>query len=250
MKYTEHPRELPAIKQTIDWTDVRDWYAGAYRGVFGQSIRLGPLACLLAQSALETGRFRVGCYNFNWGNIKSSQAYADKPGNYHHFIRLNEVLNGKTEWFDPTHPQTRMRGYLTGDAGAAEKIRFLGTASNPARGNRYQRAWDALESDDPAAFAHELKVAGYYTANEAQYTRGVVSLYREYREQLGDEMVVVAPVVSPPLVPEDYAPEFPLHSAVSDVDLVQAWIGQPFLGLPDDIHSDLAKMKQEDIAEK
>lgn len=248
--YTDHPRELPAEKQAIDWTKVRDWYAGGYLGVFGRQIRLGPLACLLAQSALETGRFRVGCYNFNWGNIKSSQAYADKLGNFHHWIRLNEVLNGKTVWFDPIHPQCRMRGYLTGDAGAAEKIRFLGTASNPARGNRYQRAWDALEDDDPAGFSKELSKAGYYTANEAQYTKGLVSLYREYREKLGDEMVVVAPVVSAPLVPEDYASEFPLHSAASDVDLVQAWVGQTFLGLPDDIHADLAEQKRLDLLEK
>lgn len=245
--YTDHPRELAAIKQLLAWTDVRDAFAAAYQGVFGDPIRLGPLACLLAQSALESGRWRAGLYNFNFSNIKASKGYANKPGNYHHWIRLNEVIGGKIQWFDPVDPQCRMRGYLSGPAGTGEKIRFLGTASNPARGNRYQRAWDALEDDDPAGFSHELAAAGYYTANEAQYTRGLVSLYREYREKLGDEMVVAPPIVTPPLNPDDYDHSLPLHSPCSDADLAIAWIGVPQLGLPDDVRDEIAEQKRRDL---
>src|SRR5690606_21135877 len=121
--------------------------------------------------------WKKGLWNWNLGNIKSSTAYADKAGNYHQYYRLNELLQQpdgsmKYVWFDPTHPQTRMRAYLTSADGGAEKVRFLGTASNPARGNRYQRAWDALEAADPTAFSRELKAAGYYTAKEPPYTAG------------------------------------------------------------------------------
>jgi hypothetical protein len=33
---------------------------------------------------------------------------------------------------------------------------------------------------DPAAYSHELKAGGYYTANEAGYTKTLVKLFNEY----------------------------------------------------------------------
>lgn len=245
--YTPHSGELAAVKQHLDWIEVADAYAGAYLGVFGREIRLGPLAILLAHSALETGRWKAGCYNFNLGNIKASQAYADKPGNHHQYYRLNELLKQpdgsyKYEWFDPTHPQTRMRAYLTGPAGAAEKVRFLGTASNPAKGNRYQKAWDALEADDPRSFSRELRAAGYYTAKEGPYTAGVVSLYTEYRSLLDERQISVPAVASPPLDPDDYDHEIPLNSGTTDADL-EMWVGDPSWGLPEAVRVALESVR-------
>lgn len=250
MIYTAHSGELEAFKQRLLWTDVRDAYSGAYFGVFRRDIRKGPLAILLAHSALETGRWKAGCYNFNLGNIKASQAYADKPGNHHQYYRLNELLKQpdgsyKYEWFDPIHPQTRMRAYKTAALGGAEKIRFLMTASNPAKGNRYQKAADAIEADDPAAFSKELKVAGYYTAKEGPYTAGVVSLYNEFRALLDAHPPIYHLVESPPLVADDYDHDMPLHSGPTDEDF-DLWIGDPEWGLPDDVMAAMQAAKAQD----
>jgi len=248
--YTAHRGELAAAKQHLDWTVVSDSYAGAYLGVFDREIRLDPLAVLLAHSALETGRWKAGCYNFNYGNVKASEAYAAKVGNHHQYYRLNELLRQPDgsmayEWFDPTHPQTRMRAYLTSEDGAAEKVRFLMTASNPAKGNRYQKAADAIEAGDPFAFSKELSVAGYYTAKEPPYTRALVSLFREYRELLDEHPPLVIPALSTPLDPDDYDHELPLHSGPTDDDF-DVWMGDPTWGLSDELLLDLQSMRKAD----
>ena len=69
------------------------------------------------------------------------------------------------------------------DAGARAYIEFIAidTTPNDGRANRFAEAWRAADvHDDPAEFVHELHRAGYFTAPEASYTRGVVSLYRGY----------------------------------------------------------------------
>ena len=247
--YTQHPRELVAVKQEVAWQQIRDAYSGAYQGVFEKQVALGPLAILLAHSALETGRWKAGLWNWNLGNIKASESYIQKPGAYHQYYRLNEYLKQadgsfKYVWFDPPHPQTRMRAYKTSADGAAEKVRFLGTASNPAKGNRYQKAWDALEADDPGAYSKELHRAGYYTAQEGPYTRGLVSLYKEYKAKIESEPPTPGKVVSTPLDSSDYDETVPLHSATTDTDLVRLWIGEPSFGLPDDLRAEIARDKQ------
>jgi hypothetical protein len=251
MTYTDHRGELEAIRQDVDWTRVRDAYSGAYRGVFDDPIRLGPLAILLAHSALETGRWKKGLWNWNFGNIKASVSYIAKVGNLHQYYRLNEYLRQPDgsmayEWFDPAHPQTRMRAYRLGALGAAEKVRFLGTASNPAKGNRYQKAWDALLAEDPAAVSRELHAAGYYTAKEAPYTKALVSLHAEFRALLDEAPPLELGLWSPPLNPDEYDHSMPLHSGVTDADLASLWIGQPLLGLPDELRDEIAEQKRQD----
>lgn len=249
MTYTTHRGELTATKQHVEWTVISDAYAGAYLGVFGREIRLGPLAILLAHSALETGRWKAGLWNWNLGNIKASQAYCDKPGNYHQYYRLNELLKQpdgsyKYVWFDPPHPQTRMRAYLSATEGAGEKVRFLMTASNPAKGNRYQKAADAIEADDPIGFSKELKAAGYYTANEGPYTAGVVSLYKEFRAKLDEHPPLVIPAITAPLDPDDYDQDVPLHSGPTEGDF-DKWLGDPTWGLSDELHRELEELRKD-----
>lgn len=137
------------------------------------------LALLWAQWALETGRGKaIHCYNF--GNIKRS---GDED---YCMYRCNEIINGKTLWFDPPHKQTWFRAYPSAVEGAYDYIRFLSQRS------RYQKAWAAIQKGNPALFAHELKVAGYYTANEAQYTKGVMSLSNEFKQK-ADEILTWKP---------------------------------------------------------
>ena len=65
--------------------------------------------------------------------------------------------------FQPPHPATWFRSFPTLADGIAHHFDFL-------RNRRYRAAWSAVESGNPAAFSHLLKVAGYYNADEKKYT--------------------------------------------------------------------------------
>lgn len=145
------------------------------------------LALALAKTALETARWQ-SIHLWNFGNIKAGLAYV---GMYTAFA-CNEVLAGKLVWFsprgrlgeqggivvaeaydgEPWHPQTRFRAYANEYDGAYEYVALIATG-------RYQKAWARLLVGDAAGFVHELKVAGYFTADEALYLKGVTGLYSE-----------------------------------------------------------------------
>jgi hypothetical protein len=153
------------------------------------------LALALAKTALETGRWKkIHC--FNWGNIKAGEHYA---GMFTCFL-LNEVLGGKVVWFAPEgqliagpgsaitgqhyavpdgHPQTRMRAYANRFDGAYSYVDFVS-------GSRYAGAWKLLLKGDAAGYVHALKLAGYFTADEATYAKGVISLQKEFIGKLAD----------------------------------------------------------------
>lgn len=168
------------------------------------------LALALAKTALETGRW-TAIWNDNWGNIKAG----DKYHGMFTCIVLNEVLNGKLVWFAPDgqlaggrgsavvgqrwavppgHPQTRMRAYANEYDGAQSYVDFVS-------GGRYAKAWQKLLAGDAAGYVHALKVAGYFTADEATYTKAVVSLHNEMvaklRGEEHDEVNLDAPEYDP-----------------------------------------------------
>jgi hypothetical protein len=135
----------------------------------------GQVAVLTAQSALESGRWR-SMHRFNPGNIKASADYGYLYCQY----RCNEVIGGKTEWFDPPHPQTNFRAFMDLDTGVLDYLRFLSGRV------RYASPWAAAVKGDPAAFVHALKISGYFTASEGPYLKGVVSLFNEYMRLLAE----------------------------------------------------------------
>ncbi len=145
------------------------------------------IALALAKIFLETGRLS-SCHLWNLGNIKAGAQYV---GWYTAFA-CNEVLSGKVVWFSPNgrldkkggvvvaerydaepwHPQTRFRAYANHWDGMDQYVTFIATG-------RYKIAWGKLLTGDAKGFVHELKVAGYFTADEAAYLAGVTSLSKE-----------------------------------------------------------------------
>ena len=169
------------------------------------------LCVLMAQSALETGRWKH-CYNFNLAGQKASEKLP------HTYFTTTEVLArsaaekyvsrstvGAPCWikpqstmptitaqdskgvesplataapervtvvFAPKHPAARFRAYDTLDEGMLAYISLLR--------KRFAGAWPAVENGDPTLFAHRLKELGYYTAPVAQYAAGLRSLHAEY----------------------------------------------------------------------
>ncbi len=156
--------------------EVARAFREALEAVTGRTPSNAHLAVLVAQSALESGRWRsMHCWNF--GNVKASSTY---EWLYCQF-RCNEVIGGKVQWFDPPHPQCNFRAFTDIEAGALDHIRFL------SQSKRYAGAWEAAAKGDPAALVHALKAAGYFTADEAPYVKAVSSLWREYMALLNQE---------------------------------------------------------------
>jgi hypothetical protein len=169
---------------------------GALRAATGRDPSREALALALGKSALETGRWK-SLYNWNWGNIRPSKGDA---GLYTCFPICNEIeRDGKLHWYTPQgevvsranltvigqryeappgHPASRFKAWENAFDGAEAYVTFVA-------GGRYAAAWQRLLAGDAAGYSKALKAAGYYTADEALYTKGVVNLQREFLGKLG-----------------------------------------------------------------
>lgn len=176
-----------------------------WKAQFGTEPKHESLLVLLAQWAFETGRGK-SMWNFNLGNAKGKPGGGD--GRCWTFFACNEMLpianamslstksgersDGKpgknvavtsakdgiaTVWFYPDHPACCFRAFRTLDEGTAD---YLGMMRK-----RFASAWPAVEAGNPWQFSHLLKLARYYTADEAHYTRSLVSIYNEMSTQVG-----------------------------------------------------------------
>lgn len=173
-----------------------------YRKTQGHDPTSACLAVHVAQSALETGRWK-SIHWWNFGNVKAGPNY---EGFYCQF-RCNEIIKGKTKWFDPPHPQCNFRAYPTAIDGAAAHMLFLST------NGRYRLPWYAAERGDPDEFVVSLKQAGYFTAQLEPYRKAVNSLFREFMGTLVDMGPATEP--APPVLDET------THSPASDDDLAE-----------------------------
>jgi hypothetical protein len=156
------------------------------------------LALACAKSALETARWR-SIYNSNFGNIRPT---ATQGGMYTCFPICNEIEHdGKLHWYAPQgevvsrtnltvigkryevppgHPASRFVAYANRFDGAFSYADFVA-------GGRYATAWQKLLLGDAVGYVHALKVAGYFTAPESDYARGVVSLQKEFLGKLAGQ---------------------------------------------------------------
>lgn len=112
---------------------------------------------LTAHASLETAS-GDRMYNFNFAGIKGRS-----PSGMTAIARTREVLGGKE-----VEIKDGFRAYATIDEGALDYVhtmkgRFAGALTPAARG-------------DVRGFAHALKSAGYYTAAESDYARGLAGL--------------------------------------------------------------------------
>jgi hypothetical protein len=124
------------------------------------------LLVLLAHWALETGWGHY-CHCWNIGNYK----HVAGDGHTYTMFRCSEIIGGKEVFFDPPSPTCMFLAYDSLRDGALAYLTHLH--------GRFAAAWPAIVAGDAAAFCHELKVQGYYTADEAQYTSGVVACQKQ-----------------------------------------------------------------------
>jgi hypothetical protein len=169
MKATLVPDKLTSLSAA----EVCRAFAVAFFKLTGVRATDRTLCILLAQSALESGRWKaLHCYNL--ANVKASEAYEGLYCEY----RCNEIINGKVEWFSPPHPQCRFRAYQVLDDAAFDYLSFLHNRA------RYRPAWERAVAGDAAGFVAALKRGGFFTASEEPYKKAVVSLTNEYAQHV------------------------------------------------------------------
>lgn len=139
-------------------------FVDGWTKAFGKIPSKESIGVLYAQNALETGATTF-MWNWNIGNIKA----VDKPNETVEYMMLAnvwEIINGKKVIYQPPHQATWFRSFNSLGEGVSEHFNFL-------KNYRYKNAWTAIESGNPSAFAHLLKVAGYYTAPESDYVKAM-----------------------------------------------------------------------------
>jgi hypothetical protein len=197
----EHPQYLPNEVKYLEEAEAAYALREAWYRVYGEYPSDKSLAVLWAKSALETGRWKsIHCYNF--GNIKwnlssgndfftmyacgeevslaQAQRLVREDPERVKIVRTYTWPNGSKRAsikIKENHSWSQFRAYKTAEDGAEDYLRFV------SQKKRYAKAWQKVIEGDPKGYSHELKVAGYYTANEASYTRGVVRLFDEFMKR-------------------------------------------------------------------
>ena len=191
-KRPSDPNFRDCVKTILTEEEATYYLKEAWKKVYNEYPSKNSLALLWAQSAGETGRWKL-LRNYNWGNIKKRKNDTEQLWTSYD-AGENLTINGvyKHYMFYPYHPQTHFAAWDDALSGAEYYIRFL------SQRKRYLRAWQEVIKGDPVAYCKELKAAGYFTAGLAHYTKGVVSLTNEFKRK-SEKLMSWAPV--PPSTP-------------------------------------------------
>jgi hypothetical protein len=150
-------RLVQATRTRLDAGQASQALASAYREVVGEEPPGETVKILTAQWAHETGN-GASMFNYNFGGIKGAG-----PEGLSVAQRTREGW-GKSE----TTIVDNFRAYRTAEEGATDYVRLLV--------RRFPQAVEAARAGDPEGFVRGLKSRGYFTGNEAAYTRSIVAL--------------------------------------------------------------------------
>lgn len=144
-------------KTPVSRADLRNAIAKAYKTVTGKAATANVLDTLTAHASLETGS-GGSMYNFNFGGIKGTSPTGETAK-----TRTKEVIDGKE-----IEIRDGFRAYHSLDEGALDYVKLMK--------GRFGGAVSKAESGDLDGFAHALKQANYYTADETKYASALHSL--------------------------------------------------------------------------
>lgn len=195
-------RELPAVPSKMGLVEVASVFARYWPG---GTPKRESLALVLAQSALETGRWEK-MVDWNFGGVKANSTKIDhtyfwtaecvSPTTGNDLIakstaaapaRLatdqNRCKAGELRiMVGPKHPWARFRAFESAEAGARDYLGFLATRT---------AAWEiANTTADAKSFVAALKKARYFMGPEDVYFANVASMQREFLRTL------------PPVIPD------------------------------------------------
>lgn len=168
---------VPAVKTTYNQQQVIKAFITAWFKQFNEIPKKESIGVLYAQNALETGG-TVSMWNNNVGNVKfvpSKNQDDDNEKEYMMLTNVWEIIKGVKKYYQPPDTATWFRSFPTLEDGIAEHLDFL-------KNHKYKSAWTAVESGNPAAFAHLLKLGYYYTAPEADYVKNMNYFFNKYMQ--------------------------------------------------------------------
>lgn len=200
MDYSQKPNDplyIEPVATPLTEEKVAFYLSKFWEKIIGTKITKEQLGCLWAHTVLENGRAIKYSYNYNVGNIKKINGL--KYTSY----KCNEIINGKSQWFEPYHHQTLFVAWDSPEEGFEFYLKFL-------QKERYAKALEALKAGDPEQYSHWLKKGGYYTASEHFYTLAISKLYKEFMTK-ADKLMNYVPEetkINVIIPPKDYsAPE-------------------------------------------
>ncbi len=129
----------------------------ALSNVLGEEPNDDTVRLVTAQWAHETGR-GASMFNYNFGGIKGQG-----PSGLSVAQRTREGFGANERTIIDN-----FRAYRTAEEGATDYVRLLNA--------RFPQALEAAKRGDARGFVHALKQRGYFTGDEAAYTRSVASI--------------------------------------------------------------------------
>jgi len=210
-------RELPAVPSNMGLVEVASVFARYWPG---GTPKREALALVLAQSALETGRW-ASMMDWNFGGVKASTkidhtyfwtsecvtpAAAEKLVRESTATAPARMAKDQTKCepgkvrvsVGPRHPLARFRAYESAEAGARD---YLGLLS------RRTQAWEVVNTTaDAKAFVRAIKASGYFSGPEALYLSNVASMQREFLAKLPAEIPAIETIPPARLVLPSVAP--------------------------------------------
>ena len=181
MDYSQKPNDplfRDAIQTPLSEDELAFYLRMAWKEIYNEEINKQQLCILWCHTSLEIGRGKF-IFNNNFGNIKR------KEGVTYTSYKCNEILNGKTQWFEPYHPQTFFQHWDTATEGAKAYLQFLNK-------KRYQPALAALKEGDISKYCFKLKEGGYFTADLTYYTNLMIKLAKSF-EKKSDQFMTFVP---------------------------------------------------------
>lgn len=206
INWFEHPKYIKDEVKTLKEAEATYALREAWKRVYGTYPNDTSLAVLWSKSALETGKWKY-IHDYNFGNIKRKQndevnlftmyecgeevslaqaqkLVAEDPERIR-IVRTYTWPNGSKRAsinIKPGHLWSQFTAHKLPEDGAEFYLRFV------SQNTRYAKAWQRVIAGDPIGYSHELGVAGYYTADEGQYTAGVVRLFNEFLKRKDELM--------------------------------------------------------------
>lgn len=190
---------VPVVVTTCTQQELIKGFIEGWKKSFNTLPKKTSIAILYAQNAIETGSTNH-MYNWNIGNVKyipSKDLEADDDIQYMMLGNVWEIINGKRVVFQPPNQATWFRAFPTLADGIAFQVDFL-------KNKRYKNAWAAVEAGSPIQFAHLLKVAGYYTAPEADYAKAVGIYFNKFMKDDSFEKIIASLVAPDPTTGTDH----------------------------------------------
>lgn len=177
------------VRTPISETQMAQAVIESWKQLFGSTPSKQQVGLVMAQNSLETGH-RNSMWNYNIGNLTT-----DGKGSYDFYDDLTTKEQIHPGDWQPRN--LKYRSYSSLIDGVKDYLRLLS-------GKHYSKAWDNILNPNPVAFSKALKESGYYTANEAPYTKSIVQLYSQFGNSDSYEKARAGRIEPAPVSKDDF----------------------------------------------